>query len=95
MREIEFVSYSGKYPNLCSGVLVLRISGERVAFGYGTPNPPFWISGGYCRRDWVESGPWEIMEEELPDELRDRGTVLWIQELLNQNIPYGCCGGCR
>ena len=27
---VEFVSYSGAYPNLCSGELVLKINGEPV-----------------------------------------------------------------
>ncbi len=28
MREIEFVSYNGKYPNLCAGWLELLIDGK-------------------------------------------------------------------
>ena len=31
---VEFVSYTGTYPNLCSGVLTLRIDGEEVRFGH-------------------------------------------------------------
>lgn len=34
-NHVEFVSYSGKWPNLCSGELTLEIDGEEVAFGYG------------------------------------------------------------
>ena len=30
--HVKFISYSGKYPNLCSGRLVLEIDGERIAF---------------------------------------------------------------
>lgn len=29
-KHVEFVSYSGRYPNLCSGVLVLRIDGLAI-----------------------------------------------------------------
>lgn len=29
---VEFVSYDGDFPNLCSGTLVLRIDGEKVTF---------------------------------------------------------------
>ena len=30
---VEFVSYTGEFPNLCRGVLTLRIDGEEVRFG--------------------------------------------------------------
>lgn len=33
-QNVEFVSYTGKFPNLCSGVLTLRIDGENVKFGH-------------------------------------------------------------
>ena len=29
---VEFVFYSGEYPNLCRGVLVLKIDGHQYAF---------------------------------------------------------------
>jgi hypothetical protein len=31
--NIEFVSYNGKYPNLCSGKLTVKIDGKEVSFG--------------------------------------------------------------
>lgn len=33
-EHVEFVNYSGCYPNLCRGVLTLRIDGEEVKFGH-------------------------------------------------------------
>lgn len=32
--RVEFVSYNGEYPNLCSGVLVLKIDGVEYKFGH-------------------------------------------------------------
>lgn len=32
--DIKFISYTGKYPNLCDGILTLEIDGEQVSFGY-------------------------------------------------------------
>ena len=30
---IEFVEYTGRYPNLCSGILVLSVNGKEYVFG--------------------------------------------------------------
>lgn len=56
-EKIEFVSYDGKYPNLCRGKLVVKIDGKELSFGATqifkfekdkTPAdyPRFWCSGG-------------------------------------------------
>lgn len=39
--HVKFISYTGKWPNLCSGILTLEIDGKEVQFGYGTSNIPF------------------------------------------------------
>ena len=56
--KIEFVSYTGDYPNLCRGKLTVKIDGKSVTFGetkyYPGLNhkedlaeyPSFWCSGG-------------------------------------------------
>jgi len=61
--KIEFVSYSGSYPNLCRGKLVIKIDGKNVSFGktkkfWGwekedelAEHPSFWVSGGCCGFD--------------------------------------------
>ena len=49
---VEFVSYTGKYPNLCSGVLTLKINGKIYTFGYGQKYDKFWESGGGLDRDY-------------------------------------------
>lgn len=47
--HVEFISYTGKYPTLCSGILTLKIDGEEVTFGnHKTMYPVFWANGG-CR----------------------------------------------
>ena len=62
MEHVKFVSYDGKYPNLCTGTLVLNIDGTDYSFGFTTvPGmskcdfPMFWHSGGSVSfdNDWV------------------------------------------
>lgn len=103
-NHVKFISYTGKYPTLCSGLLTLEIDGETVVFGYDTQArllkqnmpmyPPFWSSGGST--DWhlniVRKGEWKIQIGELPDKFRKYAKE--IDTVFNANVPHGCCGGC-
>lgn len=86
---VEFVSYDGSFPNLCSGTLVLRIDGRERTFPPGSM-----ISGGrvWFDTDWsehVENGLWRV---EMPQDLESYRRE--IEECVNANVPHGCCGGC-
>jgi hypothetical protein len=89
---IEFVSYDGKYPNLCSGQLVMRVNGVDVKFPKYCLHSggSVWLSNGYSE-EHVEKGEWTIAKwpEDFPKELKGAA-----KDLVNQNIPKGCCGGC-
>lgn len=101
--KIEFVDYNGRYPNLCGGILILRIDGEIYSFGgyYPFEDPShefdsFWTSGGsvWFSSEWdehVESGPW-VLSGELPEFLK--GHEKELIDIMNDNVPHGCCGGC-
>jgi hypothetical protein len=95
---VEFISYTGDYPNLCTGKLTLKVDDKYYCFGYDEPYNRFWRTTGSCsfNEDYSESevseGPWEINEDNLPTELKQYSKE--ILDLLNKNIPYGCCGGC-
>ena len=107
-RHVEFISYTGEWPNLCSGVLTLKIDGEQVRFGhdyhildsYKTDGNyhSFWSSGGCVRfsNDWsdcsVDTGEWIIDESDLPEQYRKYAEE--ISEEFNSNVRWGCCGGC-
>jgi hypothetical protein len=57
----------------------------------------FWTSGGCVTSDenWnfeVEHGEWEIDVNDLPEQFWDVADE--IDEVINSNIPDGCCGGC-
>ena len=92
---IRFVSYDGKYPCLCNGNLVLEIDGEIVDF------PNCLMSGGsvWFDENWmehVEVGRWGIdrvsVSQKFGSKYDDR--IAEILEVVNENIPWGCCGGC-
>ena len=118
-NRVKFISYTGEYPNLCSGILTLEIDGVKYKFGHDLsnyhvdengnwrhtdedPNNPnfesFWRSGGCVTGgapDWdfeVEHGEWEIDVDYLPELFWDVAEE--IDRVFNENVPYGCCGGC-
>lgn len=61
--------------------------------------PNFWASGGSIRSDgnwdmWAEHGEWHLCidEEDYPKEILD--SMNDLIKVFNDNVPYGCCGGC-
>ena len=112
--RVKFVSYTGEWPNLCSGVLTLEIDGKEYKFGHNymnyhidangngyfsdeSENNPnfnsFWVSGGHITSDYgIEEGEWQIDVEEIPTQFQDLAAE--IDAVFNENVPYGCCGGC-
>lgn len=101
-QHVKFVSYTGKYPNLCSGTLTLEIDGIEYTFGGGYAEPKtdfgkFWRSGGSVWFDggWnghVNNGEWEIDVDNLPEQFRKYAQE--IDSAFNDNVEWGCCGGC-
>lgn len=105
--NVDFISYTGEWPNLCRGVLTLRIEDEVVKFGYDLFTPRsqedssfdrFWSSGGCYgftndySDSYIDYGEWEISVEELPDKYRRYAQS--IDTVFNENVDFGCCGGC-
>lgn len=101
-EHVKFISYTGKYPNLCCGDLTLEIDGEKVMFGnrYDIKinkrkgvYPIFWHSGGCISANYeAYKGEWQIDVSKMPEEYRKYASE--IDETFNANVPYGCCGGC-
>lgn len=94
---VKFIEYTGEYPNLCSGVLTLEIDGEKAVFGYDQQHQKFWSSGGsvWFDDDWNDYtaiGEWQIDVDELPEQYKKYAKE--IAEVFNENVEYGCCGGC-
>lgn len=110
MDKVKFVSYTGRYPNLCSGVLTLEIEGKRVTFGptsgklyfgksYDDPDyPSFWESGG-CVRYSEDDRNFLVEQGRWIINKKDipyqyQKYMKEIRRLFNEYVPYGCCGGC-
>ena len=97
--RVKFVSYTGKWPNLCHGILTLWIDGEERRFGNGEKYPMFWSSGGFCcfpngyaSNPRIEKGPWYVNVNKIPEEFQ--ALAFEIDAVFNDNVPPGCCGGC-
>lgn len=107
--DVKFINYTGGYPNLCSGQLTLEVDGEQYTFGkdyeWDKPDregdfPKFWSSGGGICIDPEEiySEPWtsKYYEDEVKqiDEFFGYGATKKFLEVFNENVSWGCCGGC-
>lgn len=96
--HVKFVSYTGKYPCLCTGLLTLEIDGKEVTFGNDFVKckgefPAFWQSGGYLDKDYnAHCDEWQIDVQEIPEQFRPYAAE--IDRAFNDNVRYGCCGGC-
>ena len=93
--KVEFVSYSGAYPNLCSGTLIVRIEGVEHAYSRCL------IPGGSCgfdanRNERITRAPWKGLDRyNVPSWIFEtEGLEAAILEAVNANVPWGCCGGC-
>lgn len=92
MREIKFINYDGKYPNLCSGNLIFTVNNQTIECDHVL------ISGGKATfdtnwNDLVTKGNWSINFFEVPIEL-SKEEQDYLTFLVNKHVPKGCCGGC-
>lgn len=90
MSKVKFISYDGTYPNLCSGILTVEIEGKVISIPRYSCN-----SGGSVTWDeewnfYIEQGPWTINVPEEYEEYKKE-----IEECMNANVKWGCCGGCE
>ncbi len=81
----RFVSYDGDYPNLCSGTLVFRLGNKEYSWDRCLK------SGGGLDDDYnAYEGPWTV---EFPEDFQE-GWRAAVTKMVNEHVPYGCCGGC-
>ena len=84
---VKFIEYTGGYPNLCSGILVLEIDGKTEEIDGLCSGGAVWFDEKWD--DHVEEGRWSV---DVPEHLiQHKGE---IEDCVNENVPWGCCGGC-
>ena len=86
------VEYSGAWPCLCMGKLKVTINGIIYDFPFNclTSGGSTYFSDSYSQAH-VGKGPWEI--NKWPDNFPKEYEAATL-EVVNENIPWGCCGGC-
>ena len=84
---VEFVSYAGHPWRKCRGTLVLKINGKEIKLEncLQSGGSVSWDDDG----DHIESGPWAVHLPESLEKYHDE-----IEQLVNDNVEWGCCGGC-
>ena len=89
--NVEFISYGGRYPNLCAGTLIIKVDDEvweikRLSSGGSVSFDNNW-------QEHVGTGEWSI--ENWPDGFpEDEAIREEVVRVVNANVDYGCCGGC-
>lgn len=87
------IEYDGDYPCLCMGHLKVWIDDKLWDFGtYAL------ASGGHIEMDddwdmWAESGEWSICGDSWPEGFPEDMKEAVINKI-NEEISWGCCGGC-
>lgn len=110
MKNIKFISYDGKFPCLCMGVLTVQIDGKIYKFGHHSEDfdcstykyndqnfDSFWRSGGRIEGDWGNLSSRQGEWELCVDCLYPEeidNILLDLIKIFNENVPEGCCGGC-
>lgn len=96
MERVKFIEYTGKWPNLCSGELTLEIEGKKVIFNPYETKGFGMCSGGSCgftdsdySDSYIHKGEWSV---DVPKEYEEYKKE--IEDVVNSNVSWGCCGGC-
>ena len=89
--RLKFISYDGKFPNLCSGTLVISLDNVEYSMNHCLcSGGSVWFDDEWCEH--VASGAWTVLIEQLPEPLKP--FFMEIEQLVNENVEWGCCGGC-
>lgn len=97
MRDIEFVSYDGEWPNLCRGTLTLLVDGVEHKFAHClVSGGETGFSGDDYTEPYVVQAPWKVDFGWGNDNGLHftENEIKFITLIVNENVEEGCCGGC-
>lgn len=90
--HVKFISYTGKAPKLCDGNLTLEIN--KKIYCWSSNNSPLYNLEFFNYGDNpIKKQPWAILYAKIPAEIKQY--IPEIEEVVNANVPMGCCGGCQ
>lgn len=87
------IKYDGRFPNLCRGHLKVWDDDKYYDFGKYClcSGGNVWFDDNWSEH--VEEGPWNLMDEYIPKDFPKEKTSELLN-IINSEIPHGCCGGC-
>src|SRR5271157_3593031 len=90
IKEIK-IKYDGEFPNRCSGTLIVTIASEDWIFPLHCMHSGGSVSFDENWSEEVTQGEWSIdpWPKDFPEHLKDE-----VLRKINEQIPWGCCGGC-
>jgi hypothetical protein len=93
-RKMIRYEYDGKYPNLCSGALVVYVGDRKFEFERGSLR-----SGGAVKKIRKEykiiEGNWYIDDRKWPEDFPSEFKEFLVYKINTEGqIPLPCCGGC-
>ena len=84
--KVKFISVTNKHRwAACSEKVTIEVEGTRYVVGL--------ISNGYVswgEEEIIETAPWSVRD--VPDEIKHLKSE--IENIINANVSWGCCGGC-
>jgi hypothetical protein len=90
-RDIQFIGYTGRFPSLCSGKLTFSVDGQKRT----TTTPVLHSTGGLQPHyAGTYKGEWEIIREDPAFSDFGPAEFTRLADVVNENVPHGCCGGC-
>ena len=97
--DLQFISYDGKYPCLCSGMLVFKAmysDGSEKIFEWNNciyPDKDI-FSSIYDTHDWTIDLPTDtdFVNQTVMD--FTPMVILYLTKIVNENVTLPCCRGC-